>query len=261
MEIQIDLKKINYEKERITMSKLTEMYAGLTAEDKDRLGKVSSRIRVGGCHLVEIVEACEIDESRIRIDFKTDSGETAEWTGWLEQDEKDAAGQKTGNKVPNTRTMNTLTFICNAAGVKLQAVLSRTVAGTKEYRSGTVPTVSFPTLEKKKLYITTSTVIEGDKKDDSKVYVKQAVDAFKFFDVKKRNAIEITANVVEGTTMEATAHEAKDTIEVDYRFTDNDACQRKLSALTEQSAGAGSNVGQIAQPGQSSAPAENADDI
>lgn len=236
------------------------MYTSLTQEDKDKLGKVGSGIRTSGCHLVAITEVVEVDENRVEAYFKTKGGETAKWTGWLESDEKGPDGKATGNKIPNQRTMNTLTFICNATGMKLNQVLSKTVNGTREQKSGSVPTVTFTALTGKELYITTSTLIEGDKKDAAKVYVKQDVDGFKFFDSKKRNAIEIASNAPEGLTMEAADLEAKDKIEVGYQFTGNDACQRKLAELQERAHGTSttSTVGQI---GSTPPVEENPDDI
>lgn len=238
------------------MSKLTEMYAGLSQDDKERLGKVSANIKSAGCHLVSIEEVVEVDGNRVEAFFKTAGGEKAKWTGWLESDEKGPDGKSTGNKVPNQRTMNTLTFICNAVGLKLQQVLSKTTNGTREQKSGTVPTTSFVALKGKELYITTSTLIEGDNEDATKTYVKQDVDSFKFFDVKQRNSIEIAANAEAGSTMDAAAEDAKSKIEVAYKFRENEACLRKQAELLERLHGGASTVGQI---GGTPAPETNDD--
>lgn len=236
------------------MSTLANMYSGMSAEDKEKLGRASNKIRTAGTHLVSIVEAAEIDNNRIRIDFKTDSGEIIDWTGWLNSKDEN------GNEIPNIRTMNQLTFICNAAGVKLPAVLGKTINTTKEFKNGSVPAVEFPVLAGKKLYVTTSTIIEGDKDNDTKVYVKQDIDPFKFFDTKKRNALEIQANIPEGLTMDAADAEAKEKIEVAYKFLGNEACERKLLELTEKHSAGASTIGQIGTPADTT-PAESADDI
>lgn len=239
------------------MSTLLEMYQNLSTEEQEKLGKASSRIKTAGCHLVEIVEAAEIDGNRIKVEFKTAAGETADWTGWLTTKDAD------GNEIPNTRTLNQLTYICNAVGLKLQNVLGQTKEVTMTFKKGKVTALVFTALSKKKLYITTTTVIEGDDKDPKKVYVKQEVNPFKFFDVKKRNALEIASKAPEGLTMESTDEEAKATIEISYKFQDNAACQAKYMALTEKAnaAAVSSTAGVIRGGSTNEDTEEDPDDI
>lgn len=211
------------------MSSLLEMYQDMSVEDKEKLGKVSSKIKTAGCHLVEIVEATEIDGSRIRVDFKTAAGETADWTGWLTSKDSD------GQTIPNTRTLSQLTYICNAVGMKISDVLGRTKDVAKPSKKNPdARGLEFTALAKKKLYITTSTVIEGDDSKPDTVYVKQEVNPFRFFDVKKRNALEIASKAPEGLTMDAADAEAKEALVIGYKFQENAACERKFKALSEK---------------------------
>ena len=210
------------------MSKLLEQYNNMSQDDKERIGKVSARIKNPGCHLVSIVEAAEIDGNRIKVDFKTDAGETADWTGFLET--KDASGAM----VPNQHTMSQFTFICKAAGLTLQQALGQTKEVTKSFKKGDVTAEVFTGLTKKKLYITTTTVLEGDDKNPDRCYVKQEVNPFKFFDTKKRTTLEIDSKAAEGTTMEATDAEAKETIEIGYKWQGNAACEKKYAELQEK---------------------------
>jgi len=204
---------------------LSDLYNEMSAEAQSSLGKGSSKISTAGCHLVTVESMMVIDDSRVKIDFKNAGGQTIDLTAFLTN--KDPA------KVEATvnRVMNQLAQVCVAAGTDLKKVLAKSVNGSVEYRSGTVPTVEYPSIKGKKLYITTNTVVEGDNKDATKTYVKQEIDGFKFFDTLKRNGLEISSDAPEGTTMEAADAEAKKTFSVGYKFQSNPACQAKLAQI------------------------------
>lgn len=235
------------------MSSLMNMYNDLSAEEQEKLGKTSSRIKTPGVHLVTIVEAAEIDGNRIKVEFKTEAGETIDWTGFT------TTKDENGNSIPNTRTLNQLTYICNAVGLKIGNVLNQTKEVTMSFKKGDVTAVLFTALEKKKLYVTTTTVLEGDDKNPKTCYVKQQVNPFKFFDIKKRNGLEIASKAPEGTTLEATDAEAKSEIEIGYKWQGNEACERKFIELTEKHKAASSTAGQITT--NSAAADEDPDDI
>lgn len=237
------------------MANLLDQYNDLSKDQKDSLGQVSSRIRTAGCHLVDIVSMFEIDGNRVKVDFKDASGATIDYTGFLETNDKD------GNKIPNSRTLNQLTFICNAIGMDLGSVLGKGKATTLEFKKGTVNANEFPTVKGKKLYVTTSTEVEADQNNPDKVYVKQTLDPYKFFDAKERNALEIASKADEGKTMGFADTEAKAKFEVAYKSKGNPAAEAKLLELQEKAnvATGNSTVGQI--PASQPVVATNADDI
>ena len=239
------------------MASLLAQYNDLSKEEKNSLGQVSSRIRTAGCHLVEIVNMHEIDGNRVKVDFKDATGATIDYTGFLETKGKD------GNITPNAHTMNQLTFICNAIGLDLGSVLGRGKATTLTFKKGEKDATVFPTVKGKKLYITTTTEVEADQKKPDKVYVKQVLNAFKFFDTKKRNALEISAKVDEGTTMEAADEEAKATFAVAYKSQGNVACETKLLEITEkfQASIMNASVGVIGTPPKTVTAPLDGDDI
>ena len=226
------------------MASLLDQYNDLSKDQKDSLGQVSSRIRTAGCHLVEIVSMYEIDGNRVKVDFKDATGATVDYTGFLETNDKD------GNKIPNSRTLNQLTFICNAIGMELGAVLGRGKNTTLEFRAGTKDAVEFPSVVGKKMYITTTTEVEVDQNNPDKVYVKQALDPYKFFDAKKRNALEIAGKADEGVTLDAVDAEAKATFATAYKSQGNPAAEAKLLEIQEKYnvENQGSTVGQIGTP-------------
>ena len=240
------------------MASLLEQYNDLSKDEQSALGQVSSRIRTPGCHLVEIASMYEIDGNRVKVDFKDASGATIDYTGFLETKDKD------GNVLPNARTLNQLTFICNAIGMELGQVLARGKATTLTFKKGDVPATEFPSVKGKKLYVTTTTEVEADQTNPDKVYVKQTLNPYKFFDAKKRNALEIASKADEGVTMEAADAEAKETFEVAYKSQGNPAAEAKLLEIQEkaQVSTAGSTVGQI-PPSQTAtqAAAQDPDDI
>ena len=208
------------------MASLMDLYNEMSKDQQESLGKSSSTVKTPGCHLAEITSMMVIDGTRVKVDFKTETGQTIDYTGFLTN--KDPAKVE----ATVTRVMNQLAQMCTAAGMKLQNVLSKSVNGTVEYKTGTKPTEEYPAIKGKKLYITTTTVIEGDEKDATKCYVKQEIDVFKFFDIKKRNGLEIASDADEGVTLEAADAEAKKTFAVHYKHTANKACQTKLAELT-----------------------------
>ena len=248
---QLSLQGINY------MASLLEQYNDLSKDQQSSLGQVSSRIRTAGCHLVEIDSMFEIDGNRVKIDFKDATGATVDYTGFLETKDKD------GNVIPNSRTLNQLTFICNAIGLDLGSVLARGKATTLDFKKGTVDATEFPSVKGKKLYVTTTTEVEVDNQNPDKVYVKQALDPYKFFDSKKRNALEIASKADEGVTMEAADLEAKAKMEVAYKSQGNPAAEAKLLELQERAGvnSGASTVGQIQTNAAATAVPQNADDI
>ena len=207
---------------------LLDKYNNLTTEQQNALGKTSSKISKPGTHLVTIEKFCVIDDSRVKVDFKDASGLTIDYTGFLTN--------KDPSKVEATvqRVMSQLTSMCNAAGLELKKVLSKSTIGTETTKAGKDMSVeSYPTAVGKKLYITTYTEIEQDDKDANKAWARQVVDVFKFLDVKKRTGLEIQTDADEGLTFEATNEEAKTRFEINYKHTNSPACIAKLAQLTE----------------------------
>jgi len=204
---------------------LLELYNDLSTEQQGSLGKASSKISGAGCHLVSVDSMMVIDDSRVKVEFKNAQGQTIDLVCFLTN--------KDPSKVEASvnRAMGILAQMCTAAGTEIKKVLSKSVNGTVEYKSGTVPTEEYPSIKGKKLYITTTTIVEGDNKDANKTWVKQEIDSYKFFDTKKRTGLEISSEADEGTTMDEADAEAKVTFNVSYKWANNKACQAKLAQL------------------------------
>lgn len=222
------------------MSTLLNAYNEMSTEQQESLGKGGSKINQAGCHLVTVDSFMVIDESRAKIEFKNAAGQTIDYTGFLTNQDPakvEAAVQ---------RVMSTIARICTAAGTDIKKVLSKSNSGTITTQKGTSATEEYPGLKGKKLYITTTTSIEGDDKDPNKVWVKQEIDTRHFFDVKKRSGLEISSNVDEGQTMEGVEAEARNTFNIHYKWTASVACQTKLAQLSGGASTTSATVNQVA---------------
>ncbi len=204
---------------------LKDLYNELSEDSKANLGKGSSKINTAGCKLVTIESMMVIDDSRVKVDFKNAAGQTVDLTAFLTS--KDPSKQE----AVVARVMNMLAQMCTAAGMELKSVLAKSVNGSVEYKSGSVPTEEYPTIKGKKLYITTYTEVEADQKDIKKTWDRQVVDSFKFFDTKKRNGLEISSEADEGVTMEDADAEAKGRVEASWKSKNNAAVQARVATL------------------------------
>lgn len=220
------------------MSTLLEQFSNMSEDDKKSLGKASTRIKTSGIHAVTVKEAVEIGGTspRLKVTFENDAGQTAEWMGFLTKKDQE------GNVIQNKNTMNILTYICNATGTKLPQVLQSGKEGTLTFKSGEVKCTYFTALNKKKLHILTTTVVEGDDKDATKVYVKQDVDPYTMLDSKKRTAIEVASKADVGVAWEELDKDAKAKFDIHYKFTENVACKTRLAELVEKARNSGASV-------------------
>ena len=204
---------------------LKSLYNEMSEDSKANLGKGSSKINTAGTHLVTVDSMMVIDDSRVKVEFKNGAGQTVDLVGFLTS--KDPSKQE----AVVARVMNMLAQMCTAAGTELKSVLAKSVNGSVDYKSGTVPTEEYPTIKGKKLYITTYTEVEADGKDPKKTWDRQVVDSFKFFDTKKRNGLEISSDADEGTTLEDADAEAKGRVEASWKSQANPAVQARVATL------------------------------
>ena len=205
-------------------------YNSMSKEEQDSLGKTGSKISKSGAHLVTVDSMTEYDESRVKIIFKDSNNMTVEYVGFLTS--KDPSKLEATVK----RVMSQLTNICKAAGTDLKKVLASGKPGTETKKNGdTMDVTKYTAIAGKKLHIITYTEISADDKDANKAWANQVVNVFQFFDTKKRNGVEISADAEVGTTMETAAEEAQARFEINYKHTANKACITKLAQLQESS--------------------------
>ena len=67
------------------MSVITSIVNNMSEKDKEKLGRVGTKINTDGAHLLTIVEAYEIDNQRFYLKCEDSEGKTVDWTGFLKQ--------------------------------------------------------------------------------------------------------------------------------------------------------------------------------
>ena len=67
------------------MSVITNIVNNMSEKDKEKLGRVGTKINTDGAHLLTIVEAYEIDNQRFYLKCEDAEGKTVDWTGFLKQ--------------------------------------------------------------------------------------------------------------------------------------------------------------------------------
>lgn len=67
------------------MSIIMNAINNMSEKDREKLGKVGTKINMDGEHLLTIVEAYEIDNQRFYLKCEDSEGKTIEWTGFLKQ--------------------------------------------------------------------------------------------------------------------------------------------------------------------------------
>ena len=212
------------------MSFITETINEMDAGAVANLGNVSDTIKEAGTHLATIKKAYETVASNYKaltIEFESANGtaRVMEFAGIPQSDSQediDKANAKT------KRVVDILARVAKAVGMKdIKQAITGAASSTNEKGNDVT---EFPKLAGKQLYITTFTEIEGDKKDASKTYVKQAVDTYKFLDKNGKDGMD-------RDRLDAFDAEAKDRIEISYQFRENPSCIQKLAQVKEQRLG------------------------
>ena len=67
------------------MSVITNIVNNMSEKDKEKLGRVGTKINLDGAHLLTIVDAYEIDNQRFYLKCEDSEGKTVDWTGFLKQ--------------------------------------------------------------------------------------------------------------------------------------------------------------------------------
>ena len=67
------------------MSFITSIISNMSEKDKEKLGRVGTKINTDGAHLLTIIDAYEIDNQRFYLKCEDPEGKTVDWTGFLKQ--------------------------------------------------------------------------------------------------------------------------------------------------------------------------------
>ena len=214
------------------MSIFLEKANSATADELKSQGAVSAAIKHAGTHDVIIEKMYETDGGTWRsmtIEFVTPEGETARYQGFFgvpkstDQTDIDKAEAQTA------RVVGDIARFVKAAGLPdIKAAAQGAV--TESDDKGRTITV-FPKVAKKKLIITTTTVIDGQKKDGQvlpdKVFVKQEIDSYKTLNKDGKDLMGRDCR-------DSYDAEAQSKVEIAYGYESNAKHQARLAELTEK---------------------------
>jgi hypothetical protein len=200
----------------------------MNKEEREGLGKPSTRINSSGSHLARVTECIQIDGSRFKITVEAIDGGIGDITVFYSS--KDPAKEDTAKR----RALSLLKRFTRACGTSLEEMQVGAKTTTVEYSTGSKPAIVYPKLVGKELNIITHREISLD--DKNNVYVKQVIDTSKFFSKDGRNDIQIVNNTEADGSLEAASEEAKAKVTIDYRDSNNPIAKAKLAELTGRAA-------------------------
>ena len=125
------------------MSKLVEVIKGKTKEELAGLGKVSSRIRTSGMHLVTIKEAQEIEAdtySMLMVTFENKEGETVIWRDFMGTPKDDSQESIDKANAKTDRVLSALARLVKATGINNIADITNQVSTTTDDKDRTITT-------------------------------------------------------------------------------------------------------------------------
>lgn len=230
------------------MSVITSIVNNMSEKDKEKLGRVGTKINTDGAHLLTIVEAYEIDNQRFYLKCEDSEGKTVDWTGFLKQKvgkDKDnvvKAGEYSVNGVKvyldnenaeydNLRVIgqiNNLWKICGldpkqfGAGI-VPASITFPKAGTKQIER-------WQTLIGKQFTGITSFLVTLDE-DGKKAWRNQDLNMDALFTKTRLSQAEVDSGKTEPVAIEAAIAAAKANPSIEFKNKNNKICMQELQLI------------------------------
>ena len=230
------------------MSLITSIVNNMSEKDKEKLGKVGSKINLDGEHLLTIIEAYEIDNQRFYLKCEDSEGKTVDWTGFLKQKvgkDKDnvvKAGEYSVNGVKtyldnenaeydNLRVIGQINNLWKICGLD-----------PKQFGAGIVPgTVTFPNagtkqIERWSAFIgkqftgITSFLVTLDA-DGKKAWRNQELNMDALFTKARLSQAEVDSGKTEPVAIEAAITAAKANPSIEYKNRTNKICIQELALI------------------------------
>lgn len=230
------------------MSIITAIVNNMSEKDKEKLGKVGTKLNIDGEHTLTIVEAYEIDNQRFYLKCEDSEGKTVDWTGFLKQKvgkDKDnvvKAGEYSVNGVKtyldneaaeydNLRVIGQINNLWKICGLD-----------PKQFGAGIVPgTVTFPTagtkqIERWQTFIgkqftgITSFLVTLDA-DGKKAWRNQDLNMDALFNKARLSQAEIDSGKTEPVAIEAAITAAKANPTIEYKNRTNKVCIQELALI------------------------------
>ena len=230
------------------MSIITAIVNNMSEKDKEKLGKVGTKLNLDGEHLLTIVEAYEIDNQRFYLKCEDSEGKTVDWTGFLKQKvgkDKDnvvKAGEYSVNGVKtyldneaaeydNLRVIGQINNLWKICGLDAKQFGAGIVPGTVTFsQAGTKQIERWQTFIGKQFTGITSFLVTLDA-DGKKAWRNQDLNMDALFNKARLSQAEIDSGKTEPVAIEAAITAAKANPTIEYKNRTNKVCIQELALI------------------------------
>ena len=230
------------------MSVITSIVNNMSEKDKEKLGRVGTKINIDGAHLLTIVEAYEIDNQRFYLKCEDSEGKTVDWTGFLKQKvgkDKDGvikSGEYSVNGVKvyldnetaeydNLRVIGQINNLWKICGLDAKQFGAGIVPGTITFaKAGTKQIERWQTLIGKQFTGITSFLVTLDE-DGKKAWRNQDLNMDSLFTKARLSQAEVDSGKTEPVAIEAAIAAAKANPSIEFKNKNNKICMQELQLI------------------------------
>lgn len=237
------------------MSIILNTVSNMSEADKEKLGKVGTKLNTDGEHLLTIVDAYEITWQSPKGTFPTfvvkcenAEGKTVEWSAILQQkvgkDDKGVvkAGEYSVNGVKtyldnenavydNLRAIGQIKNLWKIVGLDEKQFGAGIVNGTVQFaKKGALPVERWQTLVGRKFTGVTSCVVSLDE-DGKRVWRNQELNMDALFTQTRLSQAEVDAGKTEPAAIDLAVATAKANATIAYKDRTNKLCMQELQII------------------------------
>ena len=230
------------------MSVITSIVNNMSEKDKEKLGRVGTKINIDGAHLLTIVEAYEIDNQRFYLKCEDSEGKTVDWTGFLKQkvgkdkDQNIKSGEYSVNGVKvyldnenaeydNLRVIGQINNLWKICGLDPKQFGAGIVPGTITFpKAGTKQIERWQTLIGKQFTGITSFLVTLDE-DGKKAWRNQDLNMDALFTKARLSQVEVDSGKTEPVAIEAAIAAAKANPSIEFKNKNNKICMQELQLI------------------------------
>lgn len=237
------------------MSIILNTVSNMSEADKEKLGKVGTKLNTDGDHLLTIVDAYEITWQSPKGTFPTfvvkcenAEGKTVEWSAILQQkvgkDDKGVvkAGEYSVNGVKtyldnenavydNLRAIGQIKNLWKIVGLDEKQFGAGIVNGTVQFaKKGALPVERWQTLVGRKFTGVTSCVVSLDE-DGKRVWRNQELNMDALFTQTRLSQAEVDAGKTEPAAIDLAIATAKANATIAYKDRTNKLCMQELQII------------------------------
>lgn len=237
------------------MSIILSTVSNMSEADKEKLGKVGTKLNTDGDHLLTIVDAYEITWQSPKGTFPTfvvkcenAEGKTVEWSAILQQkvgkDDKGVvkAGEYSVNGVKtyldnenavydNLRAIGQIKNLWKIVGLDEKQFGAGIVNGTVQFaKKGALPVERWQTLVGRKFTGVTSCVVSLDE-DGKRVWRNQELNMDALFTQTRLSQAEVDAGKTEPAAIDLAVATAKANATIAYKDRTNKLCMQELQII------------------------------